>query len=120
VASPSICLSVLDIRALEGQLNECFIEISCHRGPGRRVGGTPALSELPPDLEAALLVVLHTADRSGSLLPRILGRAGKLPVFHPRDGDRIQHGRVYIAPPGFHMIVERDLLRVLQGPSENL
>jgi two-component system, chemotaxis family, protein-glutamate methylesterase/glutaminase len=91
---------------------------------GASAGGLEALqqilSELPPDLEAALLVVLHTADRSGSLLPRILGRAGKLPVFHPRDGDRIQRGHVYIAPPGFHMIVEEGRMRVLQGPRENL
>jgi hypothetical protein len=26
----------------------------------------------------------------------------------------------YVAPPGFHMIVEEGFLRVLQGPRENL
>jgi two-component system chemotaxis response regulator CheB len=75
---------------------------------------------MPGDVEAALLVVLHTADRSGSLLPNILQRRSNMPVSHPRDGDAILRGRVYIAPPGFHMIVEEGFVRVLQGPRENL
>jgi two-component system, chemotaxis family, protein-glutamate methylesterase/glutaminase len=91
---------------------------------GASAGGLEALrgilSGLPQDLEAAILIVLHTANHSGSLLPEILERACSLPVSHPRDGDRIQRGRVYIAPPGFHMVVEEGFLRVLQGPRENL
>jgi two-component system chemotaxis response regulator CheB len=75
---------------------------------------------MPQDLEAAILIVLHTADHPESLLPQILERASKLPVSHPRDGEAIQRGHVYIAPPGFHMIVEDGRLRVLQGPRENL
>jgi two-component system, chemotaxis family, protein-glutamate methylesterase/glutaminase len=43
-----------------------------------------------------------------------------MPVSHPCDRDPIQLGRVYIAPPGFHMIVEEGFLRVSQGPRENL
>jgi hypothetical protein len=80
-------MSELDIRALEEQLNEWFIEISWSSVPRPEVGGQQILSEPPPDLEAALLAVLDAADRLRSLLHRILGHAGKLPVFHPRDGD---------------------------------
>jgi two-component system chemotaxis response regulator CheB len=91
---------------------------------GASAGGLEALkrilSAMPQNLEAAILIVLHTANHSGSLLAEILERAGNLPVSHPRDGDRIQRGKVYIAPPGFHMIVEEGLVRVLQGPRENL
>jgi two-component system, chemotaxis family, protein-glutamate methylesterase/glutaminase len=91
---------------------------------GASAGGLEAiqqiLSEMPRDLDAVLLVVLHTADHSGSLLPRILERACPVPVSHPRDRDRLERGRVYVAPPGFHMIVEEGSLRVLQGPRENL
>jgi two-component system, chemotaxis family, protein-glutamate methylesterase/glutaminase len=76
---------------------------------GASAGGLEAiqqiLSEMPRDLDAVLLVVLHTADHSGSLLPRILERACPVPVSHPRDRDRLERGRVYVAPPGFHMIV---------------
>lgn len=91
---------------------------------GASAGGLEALKQilgaLPQDLQAAVLIVLHTANRAESLLPTILKRAGKLPVSHPRDGEKIEIGRVYIAPPGFHMIVEEGFLRVLQGPRENL
>ena len=86
---------------------------------GASAGGLQALqqilSAMPRDVEAALLAVLHTADHSGSMLPQILQRRSNMPVFHPCDRDPIQHGRVYIAPPGFHMIVEAGFLRVLRG-----
>jgi two-component system chemotaxis response regulator CheB len=40
---------------------------------------------------------------------------------HPRDGETIEKGRVYVAPPNFHMVVEAGgILRVTQGPRENL
>jgi two-component system, chemotaxis family, protein-glutamate methylesterase/glutaminase len=91
---------------------------------GASAGGLQALqqilSAMPRDVEAALLVVLHTADHAGSMLPHILERRGNLPVSHPCDGEPIVRGRVYIAPPGFHMIVEDGSLRVQQGPRENL
>jgi two-component system, chemotaxis family, protein-glutamate methylesterase/glutaminase len=91
---------------------------------GASAGGLQALqqilSAMPRDVEAALLAVLHTADHSGSMLPQILQRRSNMHVSHPCDRDPIQRGRVYIAPPGFHMIVEQGFLRVLQGPRENL
>ncbi len=91
---------------------------------GASAGGLEAirhiLGAMPRDLDATLLIVLHTTSRAGSLLPEIFKRACQLPVSHPRDGEMLERGRVYIAPPGFHMIVEDGFLRVLQGPRENL
>jgi two-component system chemotaxis response regulator CheB len=78
------------------------------------------LGRLPSDLPAAILVVLHTSGRSSSLLPQILGRSTLLKTSHPQDGTRIRHGLVYIAPPDFHMLVQGNRIRVLQGPRENL
>ncbi len=75
---------------------------------------------MPRDLDATLFIVLHTTSRAGSLLPEIFERACQLPVSHPHDGEMLERGRVYIAPPGFHMIVEEGFLRVLQGSRENL
>jgi two-component system, chemotaxis family, protein-glutamate methylesterase/glutaminase len=72
---------------------------------------------MPHDVDAAILIVLHTANRAASLLPQILARVSKLPVCHPADWDPMR-GRVYIAPPGFHMIVEGGVVRVVQGPRE--
>ncbi|MGA8531572.1 MAG: chemotaxis protein CheB, partial [Acidobacteriaceae bacterium] len=91
---------------------------------GASAGGIEALRQLlgalPGTLEAAVLVVLHTTGRGGSLLPQILGRASRLEVSHPGDGERMQQGHIYVAPPDFHMLVEDGRLRVLQGPRENL
>jgi two-component system, chemotaxis family, protein-glutamate methylesterase/glutaminase len=91
---------------------------------GASAGGLEAirqiLGSMPRDLDAALLIVLHTASRTGSFLPNVFERACQLPVCHPRDGAVIERGQVYVAPPGFHMIVEDGVLRVVQGPRENL
>lgn len=91
---------------------------------GASAGGVEALQQilrqLSPDFDAAVLIVLHTSNHAGSVLPRILERAGTLPVSQPADGETIQHGHVYVAPPDYHMIVEGDLIRVIQGPRENL
>lgn len=92
---------------------------------GGSAGGIEALREvlrdLPTDFPAAVLVVLHTAGRGEkqSHLARILGRATRLPVSHPADGERIEPGHIYVAPPDYHMMVKDDHVRILQGPREN-
>lgn len=91
---------------------------------GASAGGIEALQQilagLPKDLNAAVLIVLHTSSHPESLLPQILQRSCKLSVVHPKDGEEFVRGKVYIARPDFHLIVEGRLLRVIQGPRENL
>lgn len=91
---------------------------------GASAGGLEALRQLlgalPANLDAAVLVVLHTSNHEGSVLPNILGRAGPLPAVHPKDGARIRKGHVYIAPPNLHMIVADGHLQLVPGPRENL
>lgn len=90
---------------------------------GASAGGVEALSELfsrlPGDVPASFFVVLHVPDRGTSMLPDILSRRGALPAVHPRDGAPIEPGRVYVAPPGFHLLVKRGTVRLLRGPREN-
>lgn len=91
---------------------------------GASAGGIEALQQLfrafPADLDAAILIVLHTSRHGGSFLPQIMQRASKLPAFYPADKTPIRKGNIYIAPPNYHMIIEDGLIRVLQGPRENL
>jgi two-component system, chemotaxis family, protein-glutamate methylesterase/glutaminase len=91
---------------------------------GASAGGIEALqellSQLPADLDATVLIVLHTSRHAGSLLPQIMQRVTRLPVVHPDDRHRIQKRNIYIAPPDLHLIVEGKLLRTVQGPRENL
>jgi two-component system chemotaxis response regulator CheB len=90
---------------------------------GASAGGMDALQKLvavlPKDLPAALFVVWHLSPGVRSVLPNVLSRSGPLPAQHPNDGDPIEPGRIYIAPPDHHMLVERDYIRVTKGPKEN-
>lgn len=90
---------------------------------GASSGGVEALTRLagglPSDFPAAVFVVIHFPEDVPSVLPRILGRTGLLKAVHPEDGDAIETGRIYVAPPDFHLLVERGLVRVRRGPREN-
>lgn len=90
---------------------------------GASAGGVEALRALaralPGDVPAALFVVLHIPPQGPSLLPQILAHAGDLPAAHAEDGERIVHGRIYVAPPDHHLLIERGMVRVTRGPREN-
>jgi two-component system chemotaxis response regulator CheB len=90
---------------------------------GASSGGVETLarlvSGLPEDLPAAIFVVLHTSAHAPSALPRILARNGPLPAEHATDGAVISRGHIYVAPPDYHLLVERDRMRVVRGPREN-
>ena len=53
------------------------------------------------------------------MLPKILARNAQVPVAHARDGEPIELGRVYVAPPDRHLLVHQDHVRVVRGPREN-
>ncbi|GAB3799984.1 hypothetical protein GCM10028819_24400 [Spirosoma humi] len=45
--------------------------------------------------------------------------AGLLKAVHPTDGDPIEPGYIYLAPPDHHLLVEKDRVLVKKGPKEN-
>ena len=91
---------------------------------GASAGGVQALStliaELPADLPAAVFLVLHVAPDVPSFLPEILSRDAQLRVAHARNGEEIKRGRVYIAPPDQHLLIEDGKVKLVHGPKENL
>lgn len=90
---------------------------------GASSGGVEALMaltrDLPEDLPAAVFIVLHLSPDSTSMLPHILGRRCPLPVAAATDGEPIRPGRVYVAVPDRHLIVDPGVVRVVRGPREN-
>jgi two-component system, chemotaxis family, protein-glutamate methylesterase/glutaminase len=88
---------------------------------GASRGGVEALqtvtSGLPPDILAAIIVVQHVGRNSW--LTEILSRSGSLPATHPHQGERILPGRIYVAPPDHHLLVQLGFLRLARGPHEN-
>ena len=91
---------------------------------GASAGGVQALTKLvtglPSDLPAAVVIVLHVAPDVPSYLPAILSRDARLPVAHAVAGEELTTGRVYVAPPDHHLLIERHHLRLVHGPKENL
>lgn len=90
---------------------------------GTSAGGVEALTylvkHLPPDLNAAVIIVLHVSSHGTSVLPKILSRTSNLPVSHAQDGEAIVHGQIYVALPDYHLLVERGYLRLTRGAKEN-
>jgi two-component system chemotaxis response regulator CheB len=90
---------------------------------GASAGGVGSLQRvverLPAALPASIFITLHLPEDIRSVLPRILQRAGNLPAAHAENGEPIDSGRIYIAPPGFHMTLERDRVRVTRGAREH-
>jgi two-component system, chemotaxis family, protein-glutamate methylesterase/glutaminase len=90
---------------------------------GASSGGVEALMrlvrDLPADLPAAVFVVVHFPEGAPSVLPRILDRSGPLKAIHPEDGDSIVNGRIYVASPNVHLLVEKGRVRLTRGPREN-
>lgn len=90
---------------------------------GASAGGVSSLMQLvgglPDDLDAAVAVALHVPEEAPSALPAILSRTGPLKATHAADGEGLMHGRIYVAPPGRHLLVKRRTLRVVNGPNEN-
>ena len=77
------------------------------------------LGGLPADFPAGVMVVMHQAEGQPGRLAEILGRCGPLAAKHAEDGEAIELGRVYVAPPDVHLLVERGRLRLSRGPKEN-
>ena len=89
---------------------------------GASAGGVDALlklvATLPTDLPAAVFIVLHIGNHK-SELPWLLDRLGGLPARHAEDGDPIELGQIYVAPPDHHMVVQLGRISLTKGPREN-
>ncbi len=90
---------------------------------GTSAGGFGALRllarELPGDLPAAVLVVIHLSPQFNSGLDEILSREGGLKASFAVDGERLEYGHIYIAPPQRHLLVDGEFVRLGVGPREN-
>lgn len=90
---------------------------------GASAGGIEAIqkvaSQFPPDLAAAVFITQHQAQRSEGILPTLLNRVCPLPAMHPWEETAIEMGKIYVAPPDYHLILTSDTVHVEHGPKEN-
>ena len=90
---------------------------------GASAGGIETMLELlrllPQDFPAPILLVIHTAMNSPGLLARVLQRESGVLVVNAKNGKKIQSSHIYVAPPNFHLVVEGDRVRLMNGTVEN-
>ncbi len=90
---------------------------------GASAGGVETLkqvvADLPPDLKAAVCIVLHISPESPSALASILRRSGPLPCHPAREGERLELGQIVVAPPDHHLVIEDRHVHLTVGPREN-
>jgi two-component system chemotaxis response regulator CheB len=90
---------------------------------GTSAGGVEALiflaKSLPRQFPAALIVTIHLPSHAASTLDEVLNRSGPLPAQFARDGDVLKKGRIFIAPPDRHLLVDGERLSLGEGPREN-
>jgi two-component system chemotaxis response regulator CheB len=91
---------------------------------GASAGGRDAICKLvaalPPDLNAAVFIVLHIAKQGlDNFLIHRLQKCTALPCQLVVEGLPIKQGHIYIAQINHHLIVRRDVVHITKGPSEN-
>lgn len=91
---------------------------------GASAGGFEAIQKLvsgfPADLQAAVFVTIHQYERSEGVLAQVLNRSGPLPALYPWEGLPIEIGRIYVAPPDYHLLLSPGTVQLGHGPKENL
>jgi two-component system, chemotaxis family, protein-glutamate methylesterase/glutaminase len=90
---------------------------------GTSAGGVEALTSLakrfPAQFPASVLVTIHLPSQVRSEMDQVLARVGPLPAQFAGDGDELKKGRIYIAPPNRHLIVDGPRLTLGEGAREN-
>lgn len=78
------------------------------------------VQSLPPEVPAAIIIVVHSAPRQRSYLPAIVNSRCKLAARLVSEGDRLHAGEIYICPPDRHLVIARDHFHLSRGPKEGL
>ena len=94
-------------------------------GIGSSAGGIDALRRLLPLLpegpRLSYIVVQHLDPVHHSILPEMLGRTTRLPVFTIEDGMEVAEGAIYVIPPNCVLTIAGRRLRVHSpAPPRNL
>jgi two-component system chemotaxis response regulator CheB len=90
---------------------------------GASAGGVEALQQLvsriPANYPGTIFITLHMAREGRSVLGTILDRSGPLAATTAEDGAPIKAGRIYVAPPDYHLVIRPNRVNVIRGPKEN-
>ena len=100
-------LTTRDARALEAQQTDVdAIVIGASAGAIEALG--VLLPALPATLPAPVIVVVHLPANHQSLLTELFKPRCALRVREAEDKQTVEPGTVWFAPPGYHLLIERD------------
>ena len=85
-----------------------LVVIGCSWGGMRAV--KVILDALPKRFGAAVVIAQHRSATSTGGLAGIIGQGTALPVTDAEDKEALVRGHVYLAPPDYHLLVERGTL----------
>ena len=88
---------------------------------GASAGGleacTALLKDMPKDLHAALILVLHLDPSHDSMMVDLLAQHTSLNVVQATEGMVLQAGTVHVIPPGVFLTVSKHVLHVAEPPT---
>ena len=65
-------------------------------------------SLLPKEFNTPIIIVQHISSQSENLWIKLLNDKSNLYIKEADEKESIEHGKVYIAPPNYHLLIERD------------
>ena len=65
-------------------------------------------SLLPKNFRTPIIIVQHMGARSDSQFIRLLNNQSNVSIKEADEKEEIENGNVYIAPPNYHLMIERD------------
>ncbi|MDQ7244465.1 chemotaxis protein CheB [Leptospira borgpetersenii] len=66
------------------------------------------LSSLPAEYGIPLILVQHIGPRSDGTWIRVLRDFSKIKIKEAEEKEKIEPGTVYVAPPNYHLLIEKD------------
>lgn len=67
---------------------------------------TQVFAALPADFPAPVVLVQHQRISAENRLAELLSSRTPLRVVTPQHGEKLQPGTLYVAPPGYHALIE--------------
>jgi len=81
-----------------------LVAVGCSWG-GLAASGA-LLEALPADFDVPIVIVQHRSEIR-SVLSELLGRHTARTVVEPDDKEQLRRCHVYVAPPGYHLLLDR-------------
>lgn len=73
------------------------------------------LKSIPKNFQIPILVIVHRNPKFESNFEQVLKKNYALQIKSAEDKEQIQGGKVYFAPPGYHLLIEPDFKLALDN-----